>query len=139
MYVYNEADSGQKPKTPAQVPVPNPNGFKLEFIYPNLWENRIADKVRVLGAFIPVDGEHTLLYLRFYQAFALIPLLGDLIAKAAMPFNLLVAHQDRAVVRTQVPKASGLGRGENLFQGDKPIMEYRKRRKELQEKAENQA
>jgi len=139
MYVYNEADSGQKPKTPTQVPVPNPNGFKLEFIYPNLWENRIADKVRVLGAFVPVDGEHTLLYLRFYQAFALIPLLGDLIAKAAMPFNLLVAHQDRSVVRTQVPKASGLGIGENIFQGDKPIMEYRKRRNELQKKAENQA
>jgi len=42
-------------------------------------------------------------------------------------------------VRTQVPKASGLGIGENLFQGDKPIMEYRKRRRELQERAEDQA
>ena len=133
MYVYNEVDTGQKPKKPGQVPIPSPNGYKIEFLYPNLWENRIGDKIRVLAAFVPVDSENTLLYLRFYQSFALTPFVGAIIAKAAMPFNLVVAHQDRRVVRTQVPKASGLEIGENLFQGDMPIIEYRRRRKELQE------
>jgi len=133
MYVYNEVDTGQKPKKPGQVQIPSPNGYKIEFLYPNLWENRIGDKIRVLAAFVPVDSENTLLYLRFYQAFALIPVLGTLIAKAVMPFNVYVAHQDRRVVETQEPKASGLEIGENLFQGDMPIIEYRKRRKELQE------
>lgn len=135
MYVYNEADNGQKPKKPNEVPVPSPNGYKIEFLFPNLWENRIADKVRVLAAFVPVDEENTLLYLRFYQAFARIPLIGTLIARAAMPFNVYVAHQDRRIVQTQLPKASGLKIGENLFQGDLPILEYRKKRQQLQESA----
>jgi phenylpropionate dioxygenase-like ring-hydroxylating dioxygenase large terminal subunit len=133
MYVYNEIDSGQKPQKNNEVPIPSPSGYKIEFQFPNLWENRIADKVRVLAAFVPVDAENTLLYLRFYQAFAKIPILGGLIAKAAMPFNVYVAHQDRRIVNTQIPKISGLVIGENLFQGDFPIIEYRKRRQKLQD------
>lgn len=135
MFVYNEKDIGQAPKKPSEVPIPSPSGYKIEFQFPNLWENRIADKVRVLAAFVPVDAENTLLYLRFYQAFATIPVLGRLIALAAMPFNLIVAHQDRRIVQTQIPLASGLGIGENLFQGDYPIVEYRRRRRELQDRA----
>jgi phenylpropionate dioxygenase-like ring-hydroxylating dioxygenase large terminal subunit len=135
MYVYNEVDNGQKPKKPDEVPVPSPSGYKIEFLFPNLWENRIADKVRVLAAFVPVDEENTLLYLRFYQAFARIPIIGTFIARAAMPFNVYVAHQDRRVVQTQEPKASALKIGENLFQGDLPILEYRKKRQQLQENA----
>lgn len=131
MYVYNEVDQGQKPKKPGEVPAPSPSGYKIEFLFPNLWENRIADQVRVLAAFVPIDDENTMLYLRFYQAFATIPVIGKLIALAAMPFNLYVAHQDRRVVETQRPKASGLSIGENLFQGDHPIIEYRKKREAL--------
>ena len=135
MYVYNEVDSGQKPKKPSEVPVPNPSGYKIEFLFPNLWENRIADKVRVLAAFVPIDDENTILYLRFYQAFATLPVVGQLIARAAMPFNLYVAHQDRRVVETQAPKASSLTIGENLIQGDHPIIEYRKKREALKKQS----
>jgi hypothetical protein len=52
-----------------------------------------------------------------------------------MPFNLLIAHQDRRVVVTQQPKPSGLKIGEKLIQGDRPIVEYRRRRQELLDKA----
>lgn len=135
MYVYNEADRGQTPKKNSEVPIPSPNNYKIEFLFPNLWENRIDDKVRVVAAFVPVDEENTLLYLRFYQAFARIPGIGTFIAKSAMPFNLFVAHQDRRVVITQRPKASALAIGENLFQGDYPIVQYRKRRHELKKQA----
>jgi hypothetical protein len=114
--------------------VPSPTGYKIEFLYPNLWENRISDKVRVVAAFVPVDNENTRLYLRFYQAFARRPVLGNLVAAAAMPFNIHVAHQDRRVVQTEQPKVSALKIGENLFQGDYPILEYRRRRQELQDK-----
>ncbi len=62
-----------------------------------------------VAAFVPVDGEHTLLYLRFYQRFLRLPLLGG-----------LVAHQDRRVVRTQRPKPSALRGDEQLVQGDRP-------------------
>jgi hypothetical protein len=48
-----------------------------------------------------------------------------------MPFNRFVAHQDRRVVETQVPKPSALQMGEQLVQGDRPVVEYRRRRHEL--------
>lgn len=135
MFVYNEVDSGQKPKKPDEVPMPSPSGYKIEFRFPNLWENRIAGKMRVLAAFAPVDAENTLLYLRIYQGFMTWPLVRAFMGWMISKFNLVVAHQDRRVVETQVPKASGLRIGENLFQGDKPIMEYRRRRQELIEAA----
>jgi phenylpropionate dioxygenase-like ring-hydroxylating dioxygenase large terminal subunit len=136
VYVYNKVDDGTRPRTPDQVPVPNPdNEFKLEFIFPNLWENHISREVRVVAAFVPVDNEHTVLYLRFYQKFVTWPLLGRLFSRLAMPFNLRIAHQDRRVVVTQRPKASTLKGGEKLIQGDRPIVEYRRRRQELLDKA----
>jgi phenylpropionate dioxygenase-like ring-hydroxylating dioxygenase large terminal subunit len=105
----------------------------LEFIFPNLWQNHISPDVRVVAAFVPVDAEHTLLYLRFYQKFLPVPLLRDALNVLAMPFNLLVAHQDRRVVQTQEPKASALRGDEELVQADRPIVEYRRRRQALRE------
>jgi hypothetical protein len=42
-----------------------------------------------------------------------------------------IAHQDRRIVETQLPKASALRMGEKLIQADRPIIEYRRRRQEL--------
>lgn len=128
-------DAGQKPKTCEEVPIPSPSGYKLEFQFPNLWENRIAEKLRVLAAFVPVDDENTILYLRVYHGFLTLPLIRTFFGKLMSSFNLIVAHQDRRVVETQMPKTTGLKIGENLFQGDKPIIEYRRRRAELQKAA----
>ena len=113
----------------------NPPTFHLEFIFPNLWQNHISEKVRVVAAFVPVDDNHTLLYLRFYQNFLRLPGLGKLVARLAMPSNVYIAHEDRRVVITQQPKSSGLKIGEVLIQGDLPVIEYRRKRAELQEAA----
>jgi phenylpropionate dioxygenase-like ring-hydroxylating dioxygenase large terminal subunit len=131
VYVYNRADDGTPPRKASELPVPHPSGFRLEFIYPNLWQNRIGDDVRIVAAFVPVDDAHTLLYLRFYQRFLTVPLLRDLVTWAAMPFNVIVAHQDRRVVETHQPQPSGLRIGEKMIPGDRPIVEYRRRREEL--------
>ena len=90
----------------------------------------------VLAAFVPVDDEHTILYLRFYQRFMRFPLLGKLVARLAMPSNVYIAHEDRRVVITQQPKASGLKIGEVLIPGDLPIIEYRRKRAALQNQSE---
>ncbi|MBN1876973.1 MAG: aromatic ring-hydroxylating dioxygenase subunit alpha [Anaerolineae bacterium] len=136
VYVFNKADDGNPPRKPDEVPVPpTDRDFKLEFIFPNLWENHISKDVRVSAAFVPVDESHTLLYLRFYQKFMAVPVLGKWIAQLAMPFNVRVAHQDRRVVNTQEPKASALRGGEKLIQGDYPIIEYRRRRQALMDAA----
>ncbi len=131
-YVFNRVDDGIPPKKPSEVPVPPPDrDFKLELIMPNLWENRISEKLRLVAAFVPVDGEHTILYLRTYQKFAKAPLIRTIAGYFLGKANKVIAHQDRRVVQTQVPKASSLKGGEQLLQGDLPIIEYRKKREEL--------
>jgi len=134
VYVFNEVDHGQTPRKAEEITPPYPP-FHLEFLFPNLWQNHINADVRVVAAFVPVDNEHTLLYLRFYQRFMRIPGLRELVNVLAMPFNVLVAHQDRRVVITQRPKPSALRSEENLIQGDRPIVEYRRRREALRQAA----
>ena len=136
VFVHNRVEDGTPPLKPEQMPTPDPvKDFKLEFIFPNLWQNYIDEKVRIMVAFVPVDQENTILYLRFYQKFMRVPLLRELITRLSTPLNLIITHQDRRVVVTQQPKASALKIGEQLFQADRPIVEYRKRRQELIEKA----
>ncbi len=130
VYALNRVDDGAPPLKPDQVVKPE-NDFWLEFIFPNLWQNHISEDVRIVAAFTPVDEAHTLLYLRFYQKFLRLPLLGQAISWLAMPFNRLVAHQDRRVVNTQQPKRSALRMDEQLIQGDRPIVEYRRQRQAL--------
>lgn len=137
VYPYNKVDDGSRPRTPKEVPVPpSDRDFKLELIFPNIWENYIGRNMRILGLFVPVDETHTLLYLRFYQGFLRLPLLKGAVNWLFSRFNLLVAHQDRRVVNTQIPKGDGIGKGELLIQGDYPIMEFRKKRLELRKAAE---
>jgi phenylpropionate dioxygenase-like ring-hydroxylating dioxygenase large terminal subunit len=130
VYVFNRIDDGSSPRKPETLVKPD-NDFRLEFIFPNLWQNHISEEVRIIVAFVPVDDAHTILYLRFYQKFMQIPLLRDMVNWLAMPFNRFVAHQDRRVVVTQIPKPSGLRIGERLVQGDRPIVEYRRHRQAL--------
>jgi phenylpropionate dioxygenase-like ring-hydroxylating dioxygenase large terminal subunit len=132
VYVFNREDDSTPPRKPGEVPVPDPTkDFRLEFIFPNLWQNRLGEQARIVVAFVPVDDEHTLLYLRFYQKFVQVPLLRDLVNWLSMPFNRRIAHQDRRVVETHQPQPSGLDIGELMIQGDRPIIEYRRRRQAL--------
>ncbi len=129
-----KADDGRKPRSVDEVPVPDPTrDYKLEFILPNLWQNRIA------AAFVPVDEEHAILYLRWYQSFMLVPPFSWLIDAFGLVMSLVIAHQDRRVVNTQLPKGDGIGKGETLFPGDKPIMEFRRRRQALRARGRNNA
>jgi phenylpropionate dioxygenase-like ring-hydroxylating dioxygenase large terminal subunit len=100
-------------------------------MFPNLWQNRLGEDVRLVAAFVPVDQGHTLLYLRFYQKFLRLPLVRGLVNWAAMPFNRRIARQDRRIVVTHQPQPSGLRIGEKMIQGDLPIIEYRRRRQAL--------
>lgn len=135
-YVFNQVDDGKPPLKPSELSPKPPTSQHLEFIFPNLWQNYINEKVRIVAAFVPVDNEHTLLYLRFYQKFLPVPGLGKLAAQLAMPSNVYIAHEDRRVVVTQQPKASGLKIGEILIQGDLPIIEYRRKRAAMQNAGE---
>jgi phenylpropionate dioxygenase-like ring-hydroxylating dioxygenase large terminal subunit len=139
IYSFTREENGTPPRKPGEVPVPDPSkDFRLEFIFPNLWQNRISEQVRIAAAFVPVDEGHTLLYLRFYQKFLQVPIVRDIVNWMAMPFNVWVAHQDRRIVVTHQPQPSGLRIGEKMIQGDRPIVEYRRRREALIQAAAQQ-
>ncbi|HVP22057.1 MAG TPA: PPOX class F420-dependent oxidoreductase [Anaerolineaceae bacterium] len=126
--VFNRMDDGKPPRKPGELSAKQAGRQHLEFIFPKLWQNYINQKVSVLAAFVPVDEDHTILYLRFYQKLLTLPVSGKLVAQLSMPSNMYIAHQDRRAVVTRQPKASGLQIGEILIQGDLPVVEYRRKR-----------
>lgn len=131
-YVKNEKDIGQTPEKPRAIE-DYEKLFHLQFQMPNIWQNVISDKVRIMAAFAPIDEENTHIYLRFYQNFMKTPGLKQIVNKLSVISNKIILHQDRDVVLTQTPKKTELKMGENLIQGDLPIIEFRKRRELLKQ------
>ena len=129
-YVKNEKDQGQIPKKPNEIENYE-ELFHLQFQMPNTWQNIISDQVRIVAAFVPIDEENTHIYLRFYQKFLRTPGVKQIVNSLSSIMNKTILHQDRKVVLTQLPIKSELVMGENLIQGDLPIIEYRKRRELL--------
>lgn len=135
-YVKDEVDNGQTPQKPNEIK-DYEKLFSLQLQMPNIWQNIISDNQRVMAAFAPVDDENTMIYLRFYQRFVRVPLVRQLVnLVGGKVMNKVILHQDRRVVITELPKKSELSMGENLIQGDLPIIEFRKKREELKRQAE---
>lgn len=135
-YVNNVADDGKVIALKSSEIKNYEELFRLQFQMPNTWQNIISDKVRIFAAFAPIDETNTRIYLRFYQSFMPIPVIGQLAASISNIFNKVILHQDRRVVLTQLPKKSELRMDENLIPGDLPIVEFRKKRQELKDATE---
>ena len=135
-YVYNRVDDGSKPRSGEELRKEN-SQVHLELIMPNLWQNYLGNNTRIVIAFVPVDEENSLLYIRFYQKIISIPVIGKWIAQLSMPVNLYIAHQDRTVVETHHPQLTSLRDGnEKPIKADAPIIEYRRQREVLKELAQ---
>lgn len=132
IWVYNVLDEGQKPLKPEETPEPKKDQQHLHFKFPATWQNFITPKLRITICFAPIDEENCKLYIRFYQSFIKIPLLKQFVNWAGCRLNSWIAGQDKRVVITQQPKKTALKMNEKLFQGDHPIVSYRKGRDELQ-------
>lgn len=132
-YVDNVVDDGKTiPLKPNEIP-DYENLFHLQFHYPNVWQNFISDKMRIFAAFVPVDEENTLIYLRNYQKFITMPIIKDVVNYLMKLSNIVILRQDKRIVITQLPKKSEVKMDERLIMGDKPIIEYRKHRQEIME------
>lgn len=109
-------------------------GFFVELWGPNLWRNRLAEGVWVVAVFVPVDDNNTRLYLRFYQRFLTLPLIGPGVCWLSNLLNRYILDQDKRIVLTQEPRSTQLRMKEVLIPSDRPIIEYRKwRHARLQE------
>jgi phenylpropionate dioxygenase-like ring-hydroxylating dioxygenase large terminal subunit len=133
-YVNNVKDDGQTvPLKPNEI-VDYHKLFHLQFHYPNIWQNFISDKIRAFAAFVPVDEDNTVIYIRYYQRMINFPLLKELFNYIGKISSIIILRQDKKIVVTQLPKKSEYAMDERLIMGDKPIIEYRKRRHELIER-----
>lgn len=130
-YVDNVVDDGNTKPLKADEIKDYEKLFYLKFHYPNVWQNYISDKVRAFAAFVPVDEENTIVYIRYYQKMLNIPLLRGLMNYIGKLVSIIILRQDKRVVITQLPKKSVVKMDERLIMGDKPIVEYRKHRDEL--------
>lgn len=130
MWVYNRVDDGTPPRKPEELPPPQRPPF-LEFIFPNIWQNRISNDLRIFVAFAPVDEENGMFYLRYYQRMVRVPVIKTLFNWVGVLGSRYIANQDKRVVSRQDPKRSSLRNGEKFVQGDRIILTYRRRREEL--------
>jgi len=129
---HNEVERGQIPLKPNDAP-PSGRNPQLQFRFPNIWHNWIGDTFHLFLAFVPIDDEHTKLYLRTYHSMK-IPILRQVMNFFGDQSNLFIERQDRRVVITQRPFRSDLRIGEKLIPGDAPVIEYRRRRQALIER-----
>lgn len=135
IWVYNRIDDGRTgPRRAAELPPPLRSPL-LRFIFPHLWMNRISDDLRITVYFTPIDDENCMLYLRSYQRFMRLPVLRNIVTWFFNPSNLVILNQDKRVVLGQRPVKSALRMEEKLIQADRPIIEYRRIRRDLQLKA----
>jgi len=135
-YVFNAEDDGKTiPLKPEEIE-DYKKLFHLSFHYPNIWQNYISDKIRAFAAFVPVDEENSVIYIRYYQKMVNIPVLKEFFNYIGKISSIIILRQDKRVVTTQIPGKSSLRMNERLIMGDKPIIEYRKHRQELIDGAE---
>jgi phenylpropionate dioxygenase-like ring-hydroxylating dioxygenase large terminal subunit len=130
----NAVDNGQPPRKPGEMPETGEHPL-IQFYFPNIWHNWLGDKTHIFIAFAPIDDANTLMYIRFYQQIATAPVLSQIFNAISAVGNFFIERQDRRVVITQEPKRADLDIGETLIPGDGPIIQYRRRRRELIEKA----
>ncbi len=134
-YVKNLVDDGKIIAKSAKEMDDEEKLFSLQIIMPNIWHNIISEKLRVFAAFAPIDEENTMIYLRFYQSFMPIWGIRHIIGFFGRIFSKIILNQDKRVVVTQLPKKSEMRMEEKLVAGDRPIVEFRKRREELKQKS----
>jgi len=137
VWIYNRVDDGTPARKPQDIPEPYFPPF-VNFNFPNIWQLRIQDNQRIFVAFAPIDDSNTMLYVRFYQRFVRAPILSNFVNWLGSLGNRVIVRQDKRVVITQEPKKTALKMGENLVQGDRPIVAYRQRREQLIEEANSQ-
>lgn len=99
-YVDNIIDDGKTvPLKPEEI-VDYKKLFHLQFHYPNIWQNFISEKIRAFAAFVPVDEENSIIYIRYYQNLIKIPLFRELFNYVGKIFSIIILRQDKRVVIT---------------------------------------
>jgi hypothetical protein len=102
---------------------PSSTGF--QFLFPNIWQLRIAEKLKLVIIFVPVSENKTRFYLRTYQKIVTLPVLRNLFGVIMNYSNKVILNQDKRVVYSQEPSFSITAEDEQLMYSDKAIRHFR--------------
>jgi hypothetical protein len=95
----------------------------------------LGDKNRIVNVIAPVEDGRFVIYARTYVHMNVPPAVGRMIAQVTNVFHRYILSEDYAVIRSQMPKVSGLDIGERFIPADRPIAIYLQHRRELIEAA----
>jgi len=129
----NQPDEGLPAIKPTEVPPPT-GPATLWFNFPNVWQIWLGETLRNLQISAPIDDEETMLYLRTYQGFVKLPVVGKWLGQLANFYNHYVLREDELIITTQYPKYGDLNAG-YFIPGDRPIALYLQQRQLLMEAA----
>ncbi len=97
------------------------------FKFPNIWSLQIlANRFYQFIAFVPIDNEQTLLYVRAYQQFVTFPGVRELVGLILDIQSRKILGQDQRVVLSHPRHSSILDTGEKHYPSDKGIAWFRK-------------
>lgn len=100
-----------------------------QIIYPNMALLYLSPKFLTVFAGVPVDDEHTRLYVRSSLGFLRLPLIGRFATWVKHLADMAALWQDEAAMLTVDPKSIDDVKGEVLMDFDPQIAEYRKMRR----------
>ncbi len=103
----------------------------LELKFPGVWRLKITPDFYQFIAFVPVNAETTLYYLRHYRRWR-VPLLNGLISRAMSFSNQIILNQDKRVVCEQRPINTAEADHEHLIGADRAVAQFRRMIKQLQ-------
>ena len=98
----------------------------VEFVYPNLWANRVGRNYVMAATFVPIDATHTEVYVRWYHNWPLA--LGPLINLWGRLSQRIVFKDDLPIVASQQPANVDHAERDHLVPSDGGVLAYRKLR-----------
>lgn len=107
--------------------------FHMQFRFPNVMHVRLASRVHLIQVATPIDDDRTWMFVRYYQGYVRLPVLGSITSQAMLIFDWKIAQemQDIPIFQTQQPKVPGLDSGYRLIEADKGIALYLRGRDRL--------
>ena len=126
VWVTNRRDDGAPTRTAEELAAAAAGREpSLHLLFPGTWKLNISPGFKNFIAFVPIDEQRMLYYLRSYLP-SRWGVLGWLFHRLTRWSNRLVLGQDRRVVVTQTPANSMDARSDHLVGADRAIIEYRK-------------
>jgi len=113
--------------------------FHMSVKMPNVLHMKIHEKIHIQQIATPIDDGHSWMFVRYYQNYVKVPILGPLVSAALMQGDWFVAQemQDFPIFATQSPKVPTGKLDCRFIEADLGVVLYFRERKRLTEQAKS--